>query len=206
MLKTGAHSDPAELRFDKVARFYDAVNSIVEPFSSRHRKRILSKVRGSILEIGVGTGCSFKDYPPGQSIVAVDISQGMLSRAEEKRRQYDGSIELRREDVQNLSFRDESFDTIFCSWVFCSVTDPIRGLSQLRRVLKKGGQLLMLEHVRTKNRILGYVMDGLKPLVARVGIDNTNRNTIEYLRKAGFKIEEERNIAYDMAKAIVAVK
>jgi ubiquinone/menaquinone biosynthesis C-methylase UbiE len=206
MPNRGLQPDPAGFHFDKVARFYDTLNSIVEVFCSRRRKEILSRARGDILEVGVGTGCSFKDYPPGQHIVAVDTSREMLIRAEEKRKNYSGRIELRKEDIQNLSFKDESFDTIFCSWVFCSVTDPVRGLNQLHRILKKDGQLLMLEHVRSKNRVLSYLMDRLNPLIARVGIDNMNRDTAQHVRRVGFKIEQERNLVYDVAKAIVASK
>lgn len=198
--------DPAKVRFEWVASFYNALNALVEEFSSKHRKEILSRVRGNILEVGVGTGNSFKDYPSGQQIVAIDISEEMLHRAEKKRSDYRGKIELCREDVESLSFKDEAFDTIFCSWVFCTVADPVEGLTHLRRVLKKDGQLLMLEHVRSKNNIVGYLMDKLNPLVARLGIGNINRDTVHYLRKVGFKIEQDRNIAYDIVKAIVASK
>jgi len=199
-------NDPAEVRFDRMARFYDAFNFFMERFASKHRKEILRQARGNILEVGVGTGSSFKDYPPSERIVAVDISQEMLRRAEEKLRSYSGKIELRREDVQNLSFRDETFDTVFTSWVFCSVTDPVKGLTEVRRVLKKEGRLLMLEHVKSKNKVLGYLMDKINPLVAMLGVDNINRETVENLRKAGFKVEQEKNIAYDIVKAIVATK
>jgi len=195
-----------DVRFDRVAPFYDAVNPLAEWFSSRHRKELLRKAAGDILEVGVGTGCSFKDYPPGRRIVAIDIGQEMLRRAEQKLGRYLGSIELRREDVQDLSFKDATFDTIFCSWVFCSVADPAKGLDEVRRVLKKDGRLLMLEHVKSENKVLGYLMDRLNRLVARLGIDNINRDTVENLRKAGFKIEQDRNLAYDVVKAIVASK
>jgi len=127
--------DLVEARYDRVAKFYDALNFFIEWFTSKHRKDILRQARGNILEIGVGTGSSFKDYPPGKHIVAVDISREMLQRAREKLKNYNGNIKLRREDVQNLSFKDETFDTVFTSWVFCSVTDPIKGLTELRRVL-----------------------------------------------------------------------
>jgi len=198
--------DSAEVRFDRVARFYDAFNFFMERFASKHRKELLSQTKGRILEVGVGTGSSFRDYPLSKHIVAVDISKEMLRRAEEKLRDYSGKVELRREDVQNLSFKDEAFDTVFTSWVFCSVTDPLKGLSEVRRVLKKDGQLLMLEHVRSKNGVLGYLMDKLNPLVAKLGVDNINRDTVENLRKTGFKIQQEKNLAYDVVKAIVATK
>jgi len=206
MSRADPRDHAAKASFDAVARFYDSFYFIVEGFTSRHRRELLRRAKGKILEIGVGTGSSFNAYPPRQQIVGVDTSQEMLRRAEQKRNNYDGQIELRKEDVQNLSFKDEAFDTVFSSWVFCSVTDPAKGLSEVRRVLKKGGQLLMLEHVRSSNKMLGRVMEKLNPLVSRLGVGNIDRDTVQYLRRAGFKIEEERNITYDVVKAIVASK
>lgn len=206
MQNIASERDSDESRFDRAARYYDALNFFVEWFASKHRKELLCLARGNVLEVGVGTGNSFKDYPPNKQVVAVDISKEMLRRAREKLRKYNGDIKLRLEDVQNLSFKDESFDTIFTSWVFCSVTDPIKGLKELRRVLKKDGQLLMLEHVRSKGKTLGNLMDKLNPLIAKYGVDNIDRDTIENLRSAGFTVKQERNLAYDVVKAIVAVK
>jgi ubiquinone/menaquinone biosynthesis C-methylase UbiE len=203
---TNPRDDSAKASFDRVARFYDPFYFIAERFTSRHRRELLRRAKGRILEIGVGTGSSFKDYPARKQILGVDISQEMLRGAEQKRNNYDGQIELRKEDVQNLSFKDEAFDTVLSSWAFCSVTDPARGLSEVRRVLKKGGCLLMLEHVRSKNKMLGRLMDKLNPLVSRLGVGNMNRDTVQYLRQAGFKIEQEINISYDVVKAIVASK
>lgn len=194
------------VHYNRVARFYDPLSILVEWYVSRQRKKILHQVRGSILEIGVGTGNSFKDYPPGQWILAVDISQEMLRRAREKLKNYSGTVELRRENVENLPFGDESFDTVFSSLVFCSVQDPVKGLIELRRVLKKDGQLLMLEHVRSRGKRLGSLMDKLNPFVAKYGMENINRDTVENLRKAGFKVFKEQNLAYDVVKSIVAVK
>jgi len=101
--KVNFQDDSAEVRFDRAARFYDTFNCFIERFASKQRKEILRQATGNILEVGVGTGSSFKDYPPNKQIIAVDISQEMLHRAEEKLKNYNGKIELRREDVQNLS-------------------------------------------------------------------------------------------------------
>jgi ubiquinone/menaquinone biosynthesis C-methylase UbiE len=199
-------ADAVAVRYNRVARFYDALNIFAEWFVSKQRKEILHKAEGKILEVGVGTGSSLKDYPPGKRILAVDISQEMLRRAREKVKNYSGTVELRREDAQSLPFEDETFDTVFSSLVFCSVQDPVKGLTELRRVLKKGGQLLMLEHVRSRDETLGNLMDKLNPFVAKYGVDNINRDTVENLRKAGFKVLQEKNLVYDVVKAIVAVK
>jgi len=180
--------------------------AFVEWFVSRNRKALLRRAGTEILEVGVGTGNSFSDYPKGKRIVAVDISREMLNRAKAKIRNYDGSVSLRHEDVHRLSFDDEAFDTVFASCVFCSVADPVKGLRELHRVLRKGGRLLMVEHVRSQGRLLGSLMDRLNPLVSKYGVDNINRDTIDNLRKAGFRIEQDRNLVYDVVKAIVAVK
>jgi len=198
--------DPMEARYDRVARFYDALTAVVEWFVSKNRRELLRHAKGSILEVGVGTGNSFKDYPQGRHIVAVDLSREMLNRAEAKLKSYDGSVSLQREDVQRLSFSDESFDTVFSSCVFCSVSDPDKGLRELHRVLRKDGRLLMLEHVRSRGRLLGFLMDRLNPFVAKYSVDNINRDTVEYLRKAGFRVEQDRNLVHDVVKAVVAVK
>jgi len=76
----------------------------------------------------------------------------------------------------------------------------------VRRVLKKDGQLLMLEHVKSKNKMFGYLMDKLNPFVIRLGTGNIGRDTVENLRKAGVRVKQERNLAYDVVKAIVATK
>lgn len=86
-----------------------------ELFASKYRKEILRQARGSILEVGVGTGNSFKDHPSGKDTIAVDISQRNVAasaRATEKLKNYNRNIKLTREDVQRLTFENEAFDTI----------------------------------------------------------------------------------------------
>lgn len=206
MLARMLQKDSVEARYDRVARFYDALMTFVEWFVSRNRKALLRQAGTMILEVGVGTGNSFRDYPKGKRIVAVDISREMLNRAKAKITNYDGTVSLRHEDVQKLSFDDEAFDTVFTSCVFCSVADPVEGLRELHRVLRKGGRLLMVEHVRSHGKLLGKLMDRLNPLVSKYGVDNINRDTVGNLRRAGFKVEQDRNLVYDVVKAIVAVK
>jgi len=146
--------DPSEVRYNRNAKFYDFFYYFGEKlYFSRYRRDILRDVKGKTLEVGIGTGKSFKLYPPNMDIVAIDISGEMLRRAVKRAKLYKGKVELRREDVQHLSFEKEKFDTVFASWVFCSVTDPVKGLREILRVLKKGGQLLMLEHVRSRNPV-----------------------------------------------------
>ena len=190
------------IAYDRVGKIYDALTFSVEWFVSKHRKDILLISKSLILEVGFGTGNSIKDYPPNSRVVAVEVSRGMLQRATFKLKDSGKSFELLLADISYLPFRDEAFETLFSSLVMCTATDPIGKLIEMRRVIKKGCRLLMIEHVKSKNRLLGYWMEKANPLLAP--LDNLNRETGENLKKAGWKIEQDKNLAYDIFKAIVA--
>ena len=190
--------------YDRVAKFYDTLTFFVEWFVSKHRKEILKLVEGQILEVGVGTGNSFKDYPSYNRFVPFNESGEMLQRAANKLNGYEGDLELLLADMEYLPFKDEVFDTVFTSLVLCSVVNPVRKLKDMKRVAKMNGKLLMVEHVKSKNKFLGYLMEKLNPLLAP--LDNINRDTVKNLKEASWTVKQERNLAYDIFKAIVAEK
>lgn len=170
-----------------------------------HKRRLFSKIQGATLMVAAGTGNDFKFFPPGQHIIAIDISPKMLERAAQKAAAYQGTIELRILDVCALPFADASFDTIVTVCTFCSVPRPVVGLRELYRVLKPGGQLLMFEHVRSKIGPFGVFLDLMTPLSRRVGPD-LNRDTVGNVQKAGFRLRREENVYLDIVKIIEAVK
>lgn len=190
------------IAYERVGKIYDALTFSVEWFVSKHRKEILLFSKGLILEVGFGTGNSVKGYPPNSQVVAGEVSRGMLERAAFKLKDNKRDFELILADIGYLPFRDEAFDTLFSSLVMCAASDPISKLQEMRRVTKNEGKLLMIEHVKSKNRVLGYWMDKANPLV--VPLDNINRDTVENLKKAGWSINREKNLAYDILKAIIA--
>ncbi len=192
------------INYDRVAKFYDGMFFVVEWFISKHRKEILKLIEGQILEVGVGTGNSFKDYPSYSRVVANDVSREMLRKAANKLKGYEGDLELLLADIEYLPFKDEAFDAMFTSMVLCSVANPIRSLEDMKRVVKKDGRLLMIEHVKSKNRFLGYWMEKLNPLLSP--LDNINRDTVENLKKAGWTVKQDRNVAGDIFKAVIAQK
>ncbi len=107
-------------------------------------------------------------------------------------------------DAQNLAFPDHSFDTVFATFVFCSVPDPVIGLRELRRVCKPQGRLLLLEHMRPDNAALGFFFDALNPMVVRMMGANINRKTMDNIRSAGWQIRVEEHLSADIVRWIEA--
>jgi ubiquinone/menaquinone biosynthesis C-methylase UbiE len=170
------------------------------------RERLWSLVNGSkVLEVGVGTGRNMPYYPNGQPVTAIDLTPGMMEQAIKRSAALNIDVDLRLGDVQVLEFPDASFDTAVAAFVFCSVPNPILGLSELARVVKPGGQVLLLEHMRSANPIVGVLMDLLNPLIVRIMGANINRRTMENVEKAGLIIKRVENLGMvGMFKLIVA--
>lgn len=161
------------------------------------RLNLLTDVSGKALEVGIGTGANLHYYP-GQihSLTGVDFSKGMLRHAKEKvsKGHFPFPVELIEADIQALPFSDDSFDTVVSTCVFCSVPDPLLGLKEIRRVCKPDGRILMLEHMRSENKLVGYFMDMLNPITVRLWGANINRETVKTVEYSGLKINSESRL------------
>lgn len=192
-------------KWDKASRTFDLFTFADDRRLGSYKRRLFTKMQGGTLMVAAGTGNDFKFFPPGQRIVAIDISPKMIERAARKATAYQGTIELKQMDVCELEFADKTFDTVATVCTFCSVPRPIIGLRELYRVLKPGGQILMFEHVRSNIGPFGIFLDLMTPLSRRVGPD-LNRNTVSNVQKAGFRLRREENVYLDIIKIIEAVK
>jgi ubiquinone/menaquinone biosynthesis C-methylase UbiE len=109
-----------------------------------------------------------------------------------------------RPEHQHLAFADDNFDTAVATFVFCSVPIPIQGLRELSRVVRSGGDIWLLEHVRVDKRVLGPLMDGLNPILVRMSGANINRQTVENVARAGLELISVENLKADLVKLIHA--
>ncbi len=192
-------------RYNRIARFYDFMDAMSERKFKAWREKLWSHAGGRVLEVGVGTGKNLPYHPRSKGVTGIDIAGHMLSRARERAAQLGSSIDLMGGDVQSLSFPDDSFDTAAATFVFCSVPDPSQGLSELRRVVKPDGQILLLDHVRIDRPVIGPLMDLLNPVFLLFTGANINRRTVENVRRAGLEIESIQHLGpMQMVKLIVA--
>lgn len=199
-------NERVQRRYDRVAPFYDSLEGVMELRAAQWRSDLWSEVtEGDVLEVGVGTGKNLRFHPARARVTAIDIAPKMLERAR-RRAEIEGSpVVLERADVQALRYPDGSFDVAVATFVFCSVPDPVLGLRELRRVLRPGGRLLLLEHVLSERRWLRKIMRRLDPITARLVGAHIARETVASVRDAGFTIREVRDLALDVVKRIDAV-
>jgi len=202
---TTAVDDVTKQKWDSAAKSFDRLSAGDDRRFGPVKKRLFAKMQGKSLMVAAGTGNDFKHFPPGLDIVALDISPKMLELAAPRAIGYPGTLTLQEADVCNLPYPDDTFDTVVTVCTFCSVPKPILGLSELRRVLKPGGQILMFEHMRSAVAQFGVLLDLMTPLSRKFGPD-LNRDTVGNVQKAGFKLRRVENVYLDIVRIIEAVK
>lgn len=163
------------------------------------RQEIAEQASGRVLEIGAGNGLNFAFYSPEriERVEATEPDSAMLEYARPRAAAARVPVNLVQAPVENLPFADESFDCAVVTLVFCSVNDPVRGMSEIRRVLKSGASLLMIEHVRARGAMIAAIQSLVTPLTRlMIGNCHWNRDTERTVREAGFSIEQRRELLW----------
>lgn len=191
---------------DYDAQAYDRFMSPLERLGlGGWRRQLLHNVEPLVLEVGVGTGASFGGYNGRLPLVGVDREGRMARSAFERAAGLGVPVVIGQMDAQHLAFPDATFASVVTSLVFCSVADPVRGLRQIRRVLRPGGRLYMLEHVRPDHPFLGPLADLLNvPWHAVSQECNLNRRTADNVVAAGFGLESVERRFFGAVSLIVA--
>jgi len=121
-----------------------------------------------VLEVGIGTGLTASLYPPACTVTGIDSSEAMLREAARHVESLP-HVHLRKMDVQNLRFPDESFDVVYAAYVISVVPDPVAALKEMRRVCRVGGHIVLLNHFLSDNPVLSKLERLLSPATARIG-------------------------------------
>lgn len=203
---TSTPIDPTSRRL--FANFYERTSRSggEKSFMNPLRREVVGQAHGVVLEIGAGNGLNFAFYNPKivERVEAIEPNGTMLRYARTRAEAARVPIHLTQSSVEGLPFTDESFDSVVVTLVFCSVDDPLRGLSEVRRVLKPNGSLLMVEHVRAHGGIMVTMQNIVTPITRLVaGNCHWNCDTERTVIQAGFTIEQRRDIAWFMMTGIV---
>lgn len=187
-------------------RVYDIVMSVAERGRlGRWRRSVVSPAHGRILEIGAGTGLDFPHYRAGATVIATEPDVAMLARARVRARAGSATILLVAADAQALPFRAHTFDTGIVGLALCTIPHPRRALAEFRRVLRHGGSLRLLEHVRSAQPVIARLQDWLTPFWRRVaGGCRLNRRTTHIVAASGFVMQSVIPHAGGLVVEIVA--
>jgi ubiquinone/menaquinone biosynthesis C-methylase UbiE len=188
-----------------IAALYDrmAAASEREGLADRRRK-LLTHARGRVLEVGAGTGINLEHYPDEiEELVLVEPEPAMARKLDRRLREIGRRAQIVEAGAEALPFPDASFDTVVCTLVLCSVEHAPRALIELRRVLRPGGSLLFLEHVRSDDPGTARLQNRINPVwrFATNGC-NCNRPTLSLIEDA-FSVDEVDRGEFPRALRIV---
>lgn len=186
---------------------YDRAFEATEEAGLREmRRELLAGARGRVLELGAGTGLNLELYPEG--VEALTLTEPDPHMTKQLRRRLAESSRADAEAVEapaeKLPFPDDSFDTAVVTLVLCTVPDPTAALAEIKRVLKPGGQLLFLEHVRSGDPGLAKWQDRLERPWRFLGDGcHCNRDTVAAINAAGFELSDVEDDTLPKAPPLV---
>jgi phosphatidylethanolamine/phosphatidyl-N-methylethanolamine N-methyltransferase len=181
--------------YDLYSPVYDFVFSkIFEPGRIAAIRLVASSFKGRVLEVGIGTGLNLPLYPRDINLVGIDLSEGMLKKAQEKVHDLRmDNVILKVMDASALDFADDEFDATLATYVISAVPDPVAVLREMRRVTRPGGTIAILNHFRSQNPVMRRIEDALAPVCAHLGW-KTNLALMPLLEEVGLAPQVVRRV------------
>ncbi len=176
-------------KYDEFAPQYSERERLQELLGVRRlRSDLLQRARGKVLEIAAGAGANFPYYPSTCQVTAIDLSRGMLEIARARAKQLGLNVTCLVMNAEALDFPGETFDTVVSSLSTCTFPDPVAALTEMTRVCRADGRVLLLEHGRSTYRWAGRLQDRLADRHAARLACHWNREPLDLVHKAGLKV------------------
>ncbi len=170
------------------------------------RPWVCGRAVGDVLEVAVGTGRNLPFYPDGVRLTGVDWSPAMLGIARARAAALGREADLRPGDAQALDFPDGSFDTVVCAVGLCAIPDDRRAITELARVLRPGGRLLLVDHVAASARALRAAQWLYERISIPLAGEHFRRRPLTHVRELGFLIEETQRLKLGIVERVCARK
>jgi ubiquinone/menaquinone biosynthesis C-methylase UbiE len=194
------HWDREAPTYDRRMGFFERV------LIGEGREWVCSRASGEVLEVAVGTGRNFTFYPQGVRLSGIDLSPAMLEIARKRAEEFGVDADLREGDAQRLPFADASFDTVVCTLSLCNIPDDRRAIAEMKRVLRSGGRLLLLDHVRASSKVWLAVQRVLEPVLRRFSCEHLLRRPLEHVVAEGFEVEQRERSKAGIVERLSARK
>ena len=194
--------------WDRQAPSYDRQIGFVERhlFGPDHRRWICSQAEGVALEVAVGTGLNLPLYPDDVVLTAIDLSPEMLQIASQRASEMGRDVDLREGDAHNLPFADASFDSVVCTFGLCNIPDEARAVAEMKRVLRPGGKLLLLDHIRSGVKPVYWLQRAAEVVTLRIDGDRMTRRPLEQVRALGFDVVSRERSRWGIVEKVVAIR
>jgi len=204
---TANRTEHVRRHYDRSAGSYDRIISWAEKaLFGDGREWVCSRARGEVLEVAVGTGRNLPFYPKGVRLTGIELSPKMLDIAHRRARELGREVDLRVGDAQDLSFPDASFDTVVATLALCTIPDDRRAVAEASRVLRPGGRLLLLEHVRSPVLPVRLLQRVLQPLTLLLDHDHLLREPLRHVEGAGLIVERLERSKLGIVERLAARK
>jgi ubiquinone/menaquinone biosynthesis C-methylase UbiE len=193
--------------WDKRAPTFDRSMGLMERLLfGDGRAWVCSQASGQVLEVAVGTGRNFGFYPDGIRLTGIELSTEMLTIARRRADEVGLQAELLQGDAQALAFPDASFDTVVCTFSLCSIPDDRKAVAEMKRVLRPGGQLLLIDHVPSTTRLWWGLQWLLEQVTVRVEGEHLLRRPLGLVQAEGFVVERAERLKAGIVERVSARK
>jgi ubiquinone/menaquinone biosynthesis C-methylase UbiE len=212
MQRTDEHTTDARQarlrrRWDKQAPSYDRGMDFLERVLLEDgREWLCSQANGHVLEVAIGTGRNLPLYPAGVRLTGVEFSPAMLDLARQHARTLGLDVDLRLGDAQSLEFEDATFDTVVCTLSLCAIADERLAIREMKRVLRPGGRLLLLDHVAGGPAWVRAAQWLVERVTVPLGGEYFLRRPLLSVQSEGFLIELTRRSKLGIIERVVARK
>jgi ubiquinone/menaquinone biosynthesis C-methylase UbiE len=193
--------------WDRKSATYDAEMGVWDRrLFGDSREWACGQAAGEVLEVAVGTGLNLACYPAEVTLTGLDLSSGMLGLARSRARDLGRAVTLRQGSAHELPFAEASFDTVVCTFGLCAIPDPAAAVREMRRVLRPGGRLILVDHVASSSGVVRAMQWLVELASVPLAGEHFRRRPLKLVEALGLPVERRERFKLGLVERLVARK